>query len=266
MQLVRSVRGSVAHHPSCKHVRRCRTVPAGAGDALCLVCAPQCVVCQSAQGRPTGCPYEHGLCDACANDHAVRHAAWRPDAPLRCPCNEGPDLDVRALPDDAFEAWRRGVTRSPPPPPVFSSVTETLCSDARTRRCPHCHRIFADYDGCASVQCHCGGFFCALCLRGFRTSEGAHAHVGRCPLNPTRGDYFVPAECVEDVWSARARTKMEDLFARVRDRDGTLLAWCARRAVRRFDPTLVPVDWTWRGMSVAMLVGGLIGMFVVCER
>ena len=236
-------------------------MPAGRGDALCPNCAPVCVVCMVARGRLTGCNYAHGLCDGCAIAHVQHHVTW--SLPLRCPCGDTPPLDVRILPDDAFEAWHEGMYRAtvPSAPPVFAGVSEALCADAHGRRCPHCHRLFADYDGCAAVRCVCGGVFCALCLKGFPSDAEAHAHVRSCSLHPDNsGNYFVRREHVARVWHARARHRMHILLTRVKERDGVLLAWCARRAVRRFDPELLPPSWTWRQMLCAMVAGALIGM------
>ena len=49
-----------------------------------------------------------------------------------------------------------------------------------TARCPHCDVPFADFSGCAALQCSsCLQHFCALC--GEATAEDGHAHVLRCP-------------------------------------------------------------------------------------
>jgi hypothetical protein len=267
---VRSERGSVAHHPSCRVLARRRTgglVPAGRGDALCAHCAPTCLVCMDARGRPTGCARGHGLCDECAVAHVARHVAWA--VPVRCPCGGPHALDVRLLPDAAFQAWQDGLRRAATPsaPPVFAGVVEALCTDARGRRCPHCHRLFADYDGCAAVQCVCGGLFCALCLEGFADEVEAHAHVRSCLHRPDGGgDYFVRADDVARVWLGRARHRLRALLTRVRERDGVLLAWCVRRAVRRFDPELLTPPWTWREMVCAMFAGGVLGALWQVDR
>lgn len=127
-------------------------------------------------------------------------------------------------------------------------IAVALCEDARSRRCPNCRQRYADFDGCAAVRCDgCGAYFCGLCTEGFHDdSAAAHAHVKRCS---GMGTFYVPQEVVHRTWIARARRKMTESLATVRARDGRLVEWSTRRAVRRIDPDLLerqtytPSEW-----------------------
>ena len=61
---------------------------------------------------------------------------------------------------------------------VFATESEVL-DGIMTSRCPHCAMPFADFSGCAALQCSsCQKYFCGLC--GSPTPEDGHAHVLDC--------------------------------------------------------------------------------------
>ena len=58
---------------------------------------------------------------------------------------------------------------------VFAIESEVL-DGIMTSRCPHCATPFADFSGCAALQCgSCQKSFCGLC--GSPTPDDGHAHV-----------------------------------------------------------------------------------------
>ena len=62
---------------------------------------------------------------------------------------------------------------------IYESEYEVL--DAMVSSCcPHCATAFADFSGCAALQCGtCMKFFCGLC--GCVTPDDGHNHVLNCP-------------------------------------------------------------------------------------
>ena len=61
---------------------------------------------------------------------------------------------------------------------VFATESEVL-DGIMTSRCPHCATPFADFSGCAALQCgSCQKYFCGLC--GSPTPDDGHAHVLDC--------------------------------------------------------------------------------------
>ena len=61
---------------------------------------------------------------------------------------------------------------------VFATESEVL-DGIMTSRCPHCATPFADFGGCAALQCgSCQKYFCGLC--GSPTPDDGHVHVLDC--------------------------------------------------------------------------------------
>ena len=61
---------------------------------------------------------------------------------------------------------------------VFAIESDVL-DGIMTSRCPHCATPFADFSGCAALQCSsCQKYFCGLC--GSPTPDDGHAHVLDC--------------------------------------------------------------------------------------
>ena len=53
-------------------------------------------------------------------------------------------------------------------------------------RCPNCRRLIGQHVACCALQCECGAWLCALCIKsgeGWDTAA-AHEHVRRCKERP----------------------------------------------------------------------------------
>jgi hypothetical protein len=60
--------------------------------------------------------------------------------------------------------------------------------DVLNLKCPGCHAVFLDFDGCFALTCSvntCKMAFCAWCLKA--CGDDAHAHVQKCPLGKGQG-------------------------------------------------------------------------------
>ena len=81
-------------------------------------------------------------------------------------------------------------------------------------RCPKCHQVFGDFDGCAALACQyagCNAHFCAFCLED--CAADAHPHVRTCRLNPRRNEYYVSKAEWKRVVDDERRRKFEELWA-----------------------------------------------------
>lgn len=157
--------------------------------ATCARCWDVDVVCVACQetAASVGFACGHAFCAVCAVQ-LVDGAIVPRLAALHCPCGaRGALLDVHDLPVDALLG--RVALLEEQPRPTTAALYAERAARLQVDACPHCGGLFVDFNGCAAVQCECGGWFCALCLRAFDDSAAAHAHVAQCTRN---GDVFLP--------------------------------------------------------------------------
>ena len=88
-------------------------------------------------------------------------------------------------------------------------VNETLieiqkrkCLEMLNVRCPHCEKVFVDFDACCAVKCSCNVHFCAWCLdfNSFNQDE-THEHVKHCSESLKQGHYYGTKEQITSVWN-----------------------------------------------------------------
>ena len=135
----------------------------------------------------------HSFCNECTNS-ILRPQILRRCKTLSCPCGG----HVEEISNDAVsllltEVWE-----------TVSHDNQRSLADAFNLSCPHCKRVFVDFEACLAIRCECDRFFCALCLQPFETNEEAHEHVLQCSLNPNRS-YFMPFEAWLDVMNERRK-------------------------------------------------------------
>lgn len=168
----------------CVHAKNAIQVDMKHEYTKCKLCFPvTCFICQSDRAS-VACPCEdqHSLCRSCMLeyvDHVRENATW--DGNLQCPC--GKEGTFTKL---AWMYQRKLIRNTSPPPLAKRSHLDIIEQDVLTSRCPHCHAVFFDFDGCAAIQCLCNGFFCAICMKPFANSDDCHRHLLEC-----NGQYFV---------------------------------------------------------------------------
>lgn len=243
-RLYRTARGRLRHASTrCPKVLRKAVVESAFdGNALCQTCCATCVVCRVDPGVPMPCGDEaHALCDECMHQYLLHCASVAPEVAPTCPCGVGPALPLRELASSkAIDAWHDAVRNAsisaaapkPTSPPAFRLADE-MCAFARERRCPWCDRLFADFDGCAALECHCKRWFCALCLHACDSSKHAHDHLRRdCPSNPT-SSYYVAEEVYTRVWEEQARERMARSIQSLAQTEGIALTLIVATRIRR---------------------------------
>jgi hypothetical protein len=176
------------------------------GSNVCLICGD---VLQENEAIECPCPHGHRLCADCTDEHIRRACTERPmDVTstcdhIGCPCGHDSAFDPRGFSRSQFELWyaaivahlsegRRAVSVS------AARFLSELVDDSLTLRCPACGLAFVDFDGCLALECRCGAFFCALCLKHCDGWHHCHAHVRDCVEN-TRDQslYLRPSEWEE---------------------------------------------------------------------
>ena len=211
--------------------------------------------------------------------HLLNHSGSKPSQTPRCPCGNGPPIDMQTSVSHSnlcqyANSLRLATSPRAPRDTWTPSLVDVICDHARALACPHCQRHFVDFDGCAAILCHCGGAFCALCLTACADSHEAHAHVLACPKNPTN-TYYVPMDLCRIAWTRRARQRMRSSLAEVARRDGLavatgLLCSVACRAPDLLAPfpckithnrTLRSCMWALvRQWWFACMMGGIVGL------
>ena len=102
---------------------------------------------------------------------------------------------------------------------LVSQQGDAGAAEARNRAlnlaCPHCHAVYAEFDGCMALQCaSCTGSFCGYCHKGVANSRGCHDHVRECDMNLTpNGSYYADAAVIKEA-QRRYRIKRLKQFLR----------------------------------------------------
>lgn len=219
---VRTLHGRTAHSPGCRHLRRTgATVNVPVDDPhvrLCASCHDVCFICMSDRGGTRmPCGARHSVCEECLGNHLQRVRGGR----IRCPCGEGPDVELLTLSRTRLAQWTRQC--GPTEQRSRQWTMAKVCDAAFVDRCPWCATPFSDYDGCAAVLCECHRWFCGLCLMRLDDNKSAHSHVRTCHHNP--GDsYFVSTEASEAVRIVRSRRRLARVLEVVRSDRGVCLA------------------------------------------
>lgn len=163
----------------------------------CSVCVVsqtvRCTVCDDAPAKPVHFDCGHSYCEECTIPLVM--ACSRQRKRITCTCVNRGCID--SIPSRLFDIYVSS--------PQDSDSSATSWSDELNLKCPHCDAVFYDFDGCAALQCECGGFFCAFCLEPGESSLHAHAHVKSCPFNPNPNQYYI-SETIE-VISQRVKKK-----------------------------------------------------------
>jgi hypothetical protein len=74
-------------------------------------------------------------------------------------------------------------------------IAQLVRNDILNLMCPHCHTVYAEFDGCMAVNCaHCNKWFCGHCHAGFSNSDTSHSHVLTCSMNTNRSYFSDPTE------------------------------------------------------------------------
>lgn len=168
---------------------------------------PRRVVCTScgdrvAEDKTVRFACDHSFCEECAS--SLSESCARRLSPLSCTCPREERGLAGRVPASVLDRYSASLPRGDE---GAARPDEREWEEALNLRCPHCASVFSDFDGCASLQCSCGGHFCALCLEPFSSARESHEHVLVCPSNPDPGSYFVTASSYERVRaSLRRRT------------------------------------------------------------
>ena len=133
----------------------------------------------------------HSFCEECVG--SLVESCARRASPLSCTCSQERRELVGQVPATVVDRYSGWISAPP------GKGSERGWEEALNLRCPHCDSVFVDFDACASLQCSCGGHFCAFCLRPSASARESHEHVLVCPHNPSPGSYFVTASSYESV-------------------------------------------------------------------
>jgi hypothetical protein len=74
-------------------------------------------------------------------------------------------------------------------------IAQLVRNDILNLMCPHCHTVYAEFDGCMALNCvHCNNWFCGYCHAGFPDSHISHRHVLTCSMNTNKSYSANPTE------------------------------------------------------------------------
>ena len=209
----------------------------------------KCVVCYKRCVDASECDYclADGICATCFSERlfSIEQDGWqdlravRQVANFEClVCNTG-HYDIRLghlLREDAAKLHRRAVVQTCNA--AAHAIAEQEADAEKTRRfasykglsyhdklymmerdiigdtvatkCPSCHKLFYNFDGCCALTCSCGAHFCALC---FKTEDkwevaGVHEHVMNCGDKvPGFHELFMST----DAWMTHIKRRQYDL-------------------------------------------------------
>ena len=119
----------------------------------CGRCVRVCHACWDMHRTMYAFDCDHVFCEDCVRT-PVGDAAKR-RSHIVCPCGGR----LRECDARLHTLYVESLATDDPP--------RVAVDDALSLHCPHCHGAFLDFDGCLALQCHCGGYFCGLCLHTF---------------------------------------------------------------------------------------------------
>mmetsp|Transcript_29123 Transcript_29123/g.40009 ORF Transcript_29123/g.40009 Transcript_29123/m.40009 type:complete len:116 (+) Transcript_29123:1767-2114(+) len=87
---------------------------------------------------------------------------------------------------------------------AVKSIAEAIRENVLNLQCPHCQKVYEDFEGCLAVTCSfCSKYFCGLCHHKSDSNGDAHSHAR---WNGQQ-NYF---SNVKDVAKARLRMRSEN--------------------------------------------------------
>ena len=175
------------NHP----LKQIHHVPNGARFCICCVKEDNtaCSACGDALNEKVEGCNNCGLkyCLHCFERYAEmcsREPAWTGD--VTCPCGSQCVLQKRnARRTAAFESR--------------ADVFQNSIDRVMLKRCPSCKTPYDSFDGCCALLCPCKTHFCGLCGLRCESNADCHDHVRICPMNPSRGTYWLREEEIRKV-------------------------------------------------------------------